>query len=117
MANQQKIESALLSSLDHWLKATREEELANGTNQPGIVSAQLGAGLGLLARHLAAVEARLAELEGKGIKYSGVWQRAQDYKRGDVVTYDGSAWVATAEETRAQPGATNGWQLLVKGTR
>ena len=42
---------------------------------------------------------------------------AQDYRRGDVVTYDGSAWVAIAVETRATPGTTDGWQLLVKGTR
>jgi hypothetical protein len=74
-------------------------------------------GLYKLANHVAALEARLAAVEGHGIKYAGVWQRAQDYKRGDVVTHDGSAWVALAVETRAQPGATDGWQLLVKGAR
>jgi hypothetical protein len=64
-----------------------------------------------------ALQKRVDAIETKGIKYAGVWQRAQDYKRGDVVTHDGSAWVAIAEETRAAPGATQGWQLMVKGTR
>ena len=74
-------------------------------------------GLYKLADYAAALEGRLAAIEAKGVAYCGVWQRAQDYKRGDVVTFDGSAWVAIAEETRATPGATDAWQMLVKGTR
>lgn len=63
------------------------------------------------------LRARVHDLESRGIKYCGTWQKALDYRRGDVVTHAGSAWVALAEQTRAEPGATGGWQLMVKAGR
>lgn len=77
----------------------------------------LRGGLAPLVDEIRALRARVHDLESRGIKYCGTWQKALDYKRGDVVTHAGSAWVALAEQTRAEPGATGGWQLMVKAGR
>ena len=42
---------------------------------------------------------RIEALEASGIKYVGVYQRAAEYKRGDVVSHEGSMWVATCAVT------------------
>jgi hypothetical protein len=39
------------------------------------------------------VEQRIAAVEATGIKFMGVWQRANGYQRGSVVSHQGSAWV------------------------
>ena len=57
----------------------------------------------------------IAELETRGVNYCGIYQRAVGYKRGDVVTHDGSMFVAVAEVAPNQlPGAGGPWQLAVK---
>ena len=68
-----------------------------------------------LSARVAALEARLAEVEGKGIAYRGVWQKAEGYKRGDAVTSAGSLWIATKDQPLDVPGARAAdWQLAVK---
>ena len=62
-----------------------------------------------------ALQKRLDTLESRGVKYCGIWQRAMDYTRGEVVTQDGSASIVVAAETRTEPGKSSGWQLLHKG--
>src|SRR6266567_2435578 len=39
-----------------------------------------------------ALEARLAEVEGAGIKYLGVFQKSMIYERGNLATLDGALW-------------------------
>ncbi len=65
-----------------------------------------------------AVKKRLDALEEGGIKYRGVYQRAQDYSKGDVVTFDGCAWIAlrSLKETE-EPSTCDGWMLMVKKGR
>ena len=41
------------------------------------------------------LRARLEAVEATGIRYQGVYQKAQEYKRGDCCSYDGSMWIAT----------------------
>ena len=48
------------------------------------------------------------------MKYCGVWQPSAAYQRGNVVTYDGSAWHATRAVAAERPGTSDGWQLMVK---
>lgn len=62
------------------------------------------------------LESRVRELEGRGIKYCGTYQRALDYERGAVVTHQGSAWIALTE-TGDEPGTSGDWQLMVKRGR
>lgn len=58
---------------------------------------------------------RIEELEASGIKYVGTYQRAAEYRRGDVTNYDGAMWVATcAVPPQEVPGKSVCWQLSVK---
>lgn len=65
----------------------------------------------------AKLEARIVELEGQGVRYCGVFQSAMAYKRGDLVTFDGSMWVALRNVVVEKPGASESWQLCVKRGR
>ena len=67
-----------------------------------------------LAKRIDALEARMVDIQERGIRYRGVFQRADDYQRGDVCTHAGSLWIAT-DATRQTPGKGSGWQLAVKG--
>lgn len=61
---------------------------------------------------------RIAELELTGIKFVGSYQRAAEYRRGDVVNHDGAMWVATcAVPPQEVPGKSVAWQLTVKSSR
>jgi hypothetical protein len=60
------------------------------------------------------LERRIAELEAGSMKYMGVYQPAQAYKRGHVVTCDGSAWCCTRDGVSAEKPPGDGWQLMVK---
>src|SRR5262245_18132897 len=68
-----------------------------------------------LESRIAVLEQRIAALEASGIKYLGTYQRAAEYRRGDVVTHEGGMWVATcAVPTMEVPGKSVCWQLSVK---
>jgi hypothetical protein len=65
------------------------------------------------------LEARLAAVEASGIRYCGVWQRANLYRKGSVVTEQGGAWVALVDNEGIRPGegGTDAWQLMVRAGR
>lgn len=69
-----------------------------------------------VGQRLKSIEDRLAALEAHGIKYVGVYQPSGDYERGHIVTHQGSAWHAV-RPTRAVPGTSGDWQLMVKAGR
>lgn len=72
---------------------------------------------GHVERATAPILARLDEIETRGFRYRGVHQRAETYKRGDLVTHGGSMWAATRPvDDGAVPGegSTNPWVLAVK---
>ena len=67
---------------------------------------------------LAELEKRLAQVEARGVRYRGLWQRAEDYNRGDCTTCDGSFWIALVDRPAQKPGNRPEWQLCsVPGTR
>jgi hypothetical protein len=69
-----------------------------------------------VAKAIAPLETRIRELEAKGIEYKGVYQRANDYRRGDCVTWDGGMYVALADAKAMDgPGQSERWQLAAKG--
>lgn len=92
--------------LDHW-KGVAEATLVSELNA-----------LSALER-IAALTERVEQLEGRGLKYVGTFQRAnpEGYQRGDVVTSDGSAWIAVIDAPTGEPGKSAGWQLLARGAR
>ena len=58
-----------------------------------------------LAAEIAALKAEVAELRASGLKYAGVWQRANGYARGSVVTWDGCMFVAIKDTQPADAPA------------
>lgn len=67
-----------------------------------------------LVNEIKALRQRVAELEDRGLKYVGNFQRAADYRRGDSVTHKGSLWTAI-RATGMEPGSNSDWQLSAKG--
>ena len=58
---------------------------------------------------------RIIELEKRGVDYKGTYQRATVYRRGDIVTVDGSMFVAITDiEPNEEPGKGGKWVLAVK---
>ena len=87
-----------------------ELALERGTKASG----KIVEGFGVLLAYLAKLEARVAEIELRGVAYKGVWQPALQYKLGDLVTYDGSIFHANTY-TRCKPGnGSTTWSLAVK---
>jgi hypothetical protein len=71
-----------------------------------------------LRDEIAKLKARVAELEEGGAKFCGSWQRANSYRRGEWVGYDGSGWVALSDvQPLEQPGTSDKWQLVIRAGR
>ncbi|MCK7597795.1 hypothetical protein M0G74_10990 [Microbulbifer sp. CAU 1566] len=69
-----------------------------------------------LADRIKNLESKLESIESKGMEYRGIYQRAQHYGRGDVVTHKGSMWVHVTDGSRGYaPGDGACWQLAAKG--
>ncbi|MBX3704624.1 MAG: hypothetical protein KF822_12685 [Steroidobacteraceae bacterium] len=66
-----------------------------------------------LAGKFGAIERRLAELESRQVRYVGVYESGRRYRKGELVTHDGSVWHCEAA-TEAKPGTTDAWVLAVK---
>ena len=63
------------------------------------------------------LETRLNEVELGGVKYFGTHSRVIDYKRGSMVTHNGSLWSAIKDCPQGKPGDTPDWHLVVKRGR
>ena len=71
-----------------------------------------------LQQEIKGLTERLRNIETKGVDYRGVYQRAQTYQRGTLVTKDGSIHVALRDiQEGEQPGVSDAWQLAVKAGR
>ena len=68
---------------------------------------------GYVARQVAPLHARIAELEAKTLKFRGVFADGTTYSRGDAVTHGGALWVATGDSQNMKPGS-GPWRLAVK---
>lgn len=51
------------------------------------------------------------------LTYRDIYSAKNEYKRGHVVTWDGSLWHCQVESTRAVPGKSEDWKLIVKRGR
>jgi hypothetical protein len=70
----------------------------------------------LIKERIAALEARITELESRG--YKGVYQRSNAYRRHDSVSCRGSLWMALKDIAPGEmPGVCADWQLAVKRGR
>ncbi len=62
---------------------------------------------------LAELERRVAELEGRQIRYVGTFESGRQYRRGEMVTDKGCVWHCNAD-TSTRPGDSDNWTLAVK---
>ena len=68
----------------------------------------------------APLAARLAKLEAqpKGISYRGAWDNSLAYEPNDVVTQQGSMWIALRHNAGCRPQDSHEhWRLCVKAGR
>ena len=71
-----------------------------------------------LQKQVDELKAQIEELERHGVRYEGIYQRAQNYRRGAMTTYDGNVWACIEDtEPNEAPGTSSKWQLAVKAGR
>jgi integrin beta 3 len=46
--------------------------------------------------------------------YRGIYDSEIIYRRGDIVTWGGSAWHGQVDDIKTAPGKANDWKLMVK---
>jgi hypothetical protein len=61
-------------------------------------------------RELVAAE---VEKQTKEIRYRGVWQPGEQYRKNNSCTYDGGFWMCL-RDTQGNPGLSLDWQLAVR---
>jgi hypothetical protein len=67
---------------------------------------------------LSALEARVAAVEAKGLKYVGTWETNKMYHLGDATTAQGSLWICREAHFASQPDINHTYfQLAVKKGR
>ncbi|WP_349437406.1 transposase [Pararhizobium sp. A13] len=81
-----------------------------------MVHALIAATTAATAAKLKTLAGRVAELEAGGVRYVGSFQRALEYRKGSVTTFDGSMWIALVNvPAGVQPGSNAAfWQLSQK---
>ena len=59
---------------------------------------------------------RIAALEkhAKNVRFRGVYQKAEHYEKGNLVTHKGSMWSALTDGPGIPGEDHDGWQLAVK---
>ena len=71
----------------------------------------------LVAKELSPLRKRLDQIEEKqasaSLRFCGVWQAAQSYAPGSMVTHKGGLWHCNVP-TREAPGTGHSWTLAVK---
>jgi hypothetical protein len=122
-ADEKSVAAAFKGYMDHGV-CELQTMLRNVGITPGstlsaeLVSHMVGSVNGILrwqADGFKSLRKRVDELEAAPIRYRGVWQRSDDYKRGHVVTDAGSAWHAVKDVPPGErPGVSDCWQLMVK---
>ena len=75
----------------------------------GFVDRRIASELRQLRAELAAERAA----SGATLSYRGIWQRADRYSRGAVVTHRDTIWFCAVAETSDPPGTSADWQMMV----
>jgi hypothetical protein len=70
----------------------------------------------LIAKELAPLRNRIAELERKQVEFKGAYTRGAEYRRGDIAQRSGSAWLALRDDP-GTPSENDGWLQLSKAGR
>jgi hypothetical protein len=76
----------------------------------------VGAQVKPLKEEIAKLKKQVVELQEGGVRFSGTHQRGNEYKRGEICSYDNSLWVALVDVKPMEiPGKCAAWQLALRG--
>ena len=76
----------------------------------------IGAQLKPLQKQIEELKKQVAELQAGGVKFSGNYQRGNEYRRGELCAFDNSIWCAVADVKAMEiPGTCTAWQLTLRG--
>jgi hypothetical protein len=57
----------------------------------------------------------ILEQEGRPVmRYAGLWDNRKSYEAGDLITYNGGAWVSLINSQGLRPGDGVAWKLAIK---
>jgi hypothetical protein len=71
-----------------------------------------------LKEEISKLKGRLAEIETKGVEFSGSWQRSSEYRRGMMAVHEGSLFACIeATSPNEAPGTSPKWVLAAKAGR
>ena len=71
-----------------------------------------------LEEKMAKLEARIAEIETRGVRYCGTRQRASLIGAATWCTHEGNLWACIEDaQPNEAPGASTKWQLAAKAGR
>ncbi|MGA7405211.1 MAG: hypothetical protein WB422_13030 [Pseudolabrys sp.] len=76
----------------------------------------IGAQLKPLQKQIEELKKQVAELQAGGVKFSGNYQRGNEYRRSELCSYDNAIWCAVADVKALEiPGTCAAWQLTLRG--
>lgn len=111
-ATRKKVGELIQRALDEFAKTKGED---GKPPPPGYMHATFAKHIALEAfTNIEMLEKKLTDLQARSQRYRGVYQRAADYVRGDMVTRSGSLWCCVSERTTEVPGSSECWVLSVK---
>jgi hypothetical protein len=91
-------------------------ELAEALGQ--WVTEKICEAVGPLKARVKELEMNIAELQNGATKFCGVWQRANEFRRGSLTVHDGGLWAAIDDvPPNMEPGVSRLWQLCVKSAQ
>jgi hypothetical protein len=87
------------------------------------VGMAIGQSHGELERRVGAIEAReplpvalpVLDQDRPVLRYAGLWSSEKSYQAGDLITFNGAAWVSLINSQGLRPGDGMAWKLAVKG--
>jgi hypothetical protein len=80
-----------------------------------LITKELSEYLDTVEEMIVSLKDEVRELKATTPSYMGVWQKAQEYRRGQMVTDRGTLWHCNGATTE-RPGTGDGWTLMVKTT-
>jgi hypothetical protein len=71
-----------------------------------------------LKDQIAKMKLQIEELQAGGVKFCGSYQRGNEYRRGELVSFDGALWCAVVDTKPLEiPSKAACWQLAVRAGR
>lgn len=100
------------------LEVTAADPIPGPAGEPG-PQGERGADGATIEDLTAVMDARFAEIHVRNLAdvYRDVFAEGTEYQRGDLVTHNGSLWLALADSTDQPGAAPDSWRMVAKEGR